>query len=373
MNILIIAPYTGGIDVYVRALKNGLEMAGAKVTIDGGTENESPYNKSENKFRSSEEVKALAEKIVDRIDFSKFDLVAFHYGKNDIEQYLPVILKKRNIFVPNPIYFVHYLSRNLFSHYLNDKNAQDEVEKATANFFTGYVFFGQFPRDFMEKQLGRQLPGVIAYHPEAHSHSSIPDYLSIVKKIIPSELDRNLPTSILSGFASNYKDHELLIDSLKFVNKPMNLLFSGPGWFKRLQFENKKNGVVNVFVRDKYLDESEFLVSVKETDFGIFPYHQPMDKTEIFQGSGALPNYLYQGKPCIVLNDGVMAEYVGNAGIVVKSISADELGSAINTMLADENIHKYSEKSKMRSHLFSQKTHGKTCYDYFSRLIKGKD
>jgi len=370
MKILFIAPPIGGIDVYTNALSKALTKLGANVEIMGSLPKETAYDTKRRNWKSTHKVKEIASQVADRIPFHRFDINAFHFGKNDIEQYIPVVIDKKNIQIKNPIYYVHFLSRNLFSDYLSDSLAQQEVEEKVYNFFKSYIFFGKFAKKYMETQTDRKLKGIISFHPESHS-KDIPLKTSAgVKIFFPSNPKNAVPKVIFAGFAANYKDYNLLLESFNYVQKPMTFVFAGPGWLKRIGVTSRQIGPVNISVVERYLTAQEYRFACEYSDFGIFPYRQPANSKEVFQGSGALPNFLFFGKPCITLNEGVLPEYVGRAGIIVKTNNPRDLANAINKMLDPATRMRYSRIAKQRSHLFSIERHAKDCLTHFENLLQ---
>ena len=117
----MIAPPKGGIEVYVKTLSSKLQECGISVDIKGSRLDEQPYDPKGNEWNNSSQVRKTALGICKRIDFDNYDIVAFHYGKNDIEQYFPVVLKQKKIKIKKSVYFTHFLSQNLFSSYLKDQ------------------------------------------------------------------------------------------------------------------------------------------------------------------------------------------------------------------------------------------------------------
>lgn len=373
MNILMISPPMGGIDIYVKRLRAALEELGIQVAIDGARENETAFDSKKKAWKSSQEVKKIVEGMAKRIKFDKYDLVAFYYGKNDIEQYLPVVLgKKEGKRVPNSVYFVHYLSRNLFSEYLNDPLARKEIEKQVGNFYSGYVFFGQYAKEFMENQYQKKFNGIINFLPETHAHEILNkgDLKKLEKRFIhPSVVKHKLPFIAWPGFPTHYKDYSMLIEALRILKTPLALLFAGYGWRKYLGFTEKKIGKCFVYCVDKYLSSKEYFFLAKKSLFGVFPYRQPNNPEERFQGSGTLPNFIYEGKATIVLDEGAMPEYVGDAGIVLKDRSFRKLAGAIEEMLDSEVRGKYENAALRRKPLFSIHNHAKICLSFFHKLL----
>jgi len=369
MKVLMIAPYSGGIDVYVKCLSQKLRTKGILVEIAGSKKGEEAYDSKVGKWKTSAEVKKMVKQIVDRICFANYDLVAFHYGKNDVEQYIPVVLDKKDIKPKKTVYFVHFLSRNLFDQYLKDPKTRTVVEDYAGNYFDGYIFFGNYDKLFMEKTYKKKFNGIINFLPETHSHEKIKNSQKTVSQFILRASRNSDPLVILPGFPAHYKDHNLLLSSFEYIKKPMTFIFAGQGWRKKLGFIRKKIKKVNILVVDKYLTTAEFKVLVENSLFGVFPYRQPDTKGEYFQGSGALPNFIYAGKPCIVLNEGAMAEYVGTAGIVVNSPSPQKFAQAINILLNPIKRNRFAKKARLRASKFSLELHTTKCLKFFENLI----
>src|SRR5581483_9194423 len=114
------------------------------------------------------------EHITDRIKFDEYDIVAFHFGKNDIEQYIPVdLLERKDKKIKNVVYFVHFLSWNLFGQYLNDSETQKKIELSIKDFFNHYVFFGTFAKKYLEDKFNKKLNGIVNFLPETHSTDKV--------------------------------------------------------------------------------------------------------------------------------------------------------------------------------------------------------
>jgi len=358
MKVLMIAPPSGGIDVYVNVISNKLRDFGYLVDINGSQKGESAYNVETKSWKTAQEVKELVEKVVNRIDFSKYDSVIFHYGKNDIEQYIPVILLENKIKINKPIYFTHYLSWNLFSSYLKDNETEEKVVKATYTFFEKYLFFGTFAKNYMQIQSEKKLDGIVSFLPETHNEEVITqeEARELNKKFYYTE---ETPIVYMPGFASNYKDYDLLIMSLSKVTQSLRIVLSGRGWIKRLGFDRKVFGLVEVIIVDEYINSKEYKYLTSMSLFGIFPYRQPLDKKEVFQASGTLPNFIYEEKANIVLNEASMPEYVGKGGIILESNTADSLSLAINKLLVKEIRESFEKEATKNRYNFSLEKHAK--------------
>lgn len=368
----MVSPAIGGIDVYVKALADELrKISNVEVDVKGGSEDQTAYDQNKRDWRPSEQIKEMVKDISDLIKFDNYDYVLFHYGKNDVEQYIPVILSKnKERFQTKFVYFVHYLSWNLFSHYLKDPVTAREVESATLNFFDEYVFFGDFARNFIEDRYHKRLEGKIIFLPETHaneklSQDEVEKYTEFFQGIY---IDKYKKVVYYAGFGSNYKDIEAILKAFEEVEEELLFVIAGKGWLKRVGFEKKRIGKIQVMVIEKYLDSKEYKFLSSQTLFGIFPYKQPQQEDEFFQGSGTLPNYINAGKATIVYNEGSLPEYVGDSGIVIKTGDINELKEAINTLLDDVSRKQYEEAASKISENFSIKNHVKEVYDYLKSI-----
>lgn len=364
----MISPSSGGIDVYVNRLSEILRRHNILVDMEGSNKGETAFDEVKREWLSSDRVKEIVSGISSRIDFDKYDSVIFHYGKNDIEQYLPVVLSGMGKKINNPIYFTHFLSRNLFSQYLKDDKTQKEVEKAVYDFFKSYLFFGTFARKYMEEQSGKSLPGIVSFLPETHSHELLSDSeVQTFKETF--NYSENIPTVYWPGFPANYKDHEFLLSSLAYVNKKMRLVIAGRGWCKKLGFEKKTIGNVEIYVVDKYLNSKEYKYLSSYSVFGMFPYRQP-DEDEVFQGSGTIPNFIYEGKACLGLNEASVPECIGSGGITTPTGDMELFAEAIDKLL-DPKIRRMCElESEERRGKFSIETHAKEVIALLNSTIK---
>lgn len=368
MKILMVCPYSGGIDVYVNALAKEIRETGHVVDVMGSISGESAYDVDKKAWKSSEEVVKMVNDIKNRIPFGNYDVVAFHYGKNDIEMLIPPLIDKS--IYPNTkfVYFVHFLSRNLFEQYIPDPVIQKEIENAVFNFFDGYLFFGNFAKKFMENQTNKTLNGLVSFLPETHSMEFADDEEKLIYKLIPDFEAIANRSIILPGFAANYKDHKLLLEAFRYVSHSMVYIFAGPGWRKRIP-EDSKIGNVEVKVIDKYLTPLEYKVVTINSLFGVFPYRQPNEKGEFFQGSGTIPNFIYSGKATIGLDDGAIPEYIDGSGIIVPKDNPIKLAKAIDDLFDIRIRSSFEEKAKARADLFSLRHHAMDTLRLFNSLL----
>ena len=366
MKVLMIAPHHGGINIYVKLLCDELKRNMIECDHIGSQLSDFPYNVQNKSWRSSNWAKNKVLELFKDIDFNSYDIIALHYGKNDIEQYLPVLLNKNKAtYKTKFVYFAHYLSRNLFSKYLIDSETAFQIEELTNTFFDGYVFFGTFAKNHMNIQ--SSIAQIVSYLPETHSHEILSKSDEYKYKKEFNYIEGK--TVYWPGYTSNYKNPEIFLRALENVKEELNVIFAGRGWEKRLGFKKKNISNSKINIIDREINSNEFKFLVEHSLFGIFPYQQPLDKDEIFQGSGVLPNYIYSGKATIVFNEGCLAEYVGDSGIVVEKTDISSFAQAIGKLCNNKDRAQYEEKSKNRSNLFSIATHSTQIKKFFTQLI----
>lgn len=178
----------------------------------------------------------------------------------------------------------------------------------------------------------------------------------ILKKLF--HYSEDIPTVYLPGFPANYKDHDFLLESLAFVNGRVRLVIAGRGWSRKLGFTFKTIRNVEIFVVDKYLDSKEYKFLSSYSSFGIFPYSQPPGD-EIFQGSGTIPNFIYEGKACIGLDEASIPEYINNGGIITPAGDSKQFSESIDSMLSPGVRQKYEANLFSWRNRFSIETHAK--------------
>ncbi len=364
--ILLVSPKTGGIDVYINVLKKALTEL--EVNFETFSSEVIAYNVEEKKWKDAEVFESELKEEIRKIDWMSYDLIAYHYGKNDVEQLIPVLLEDQGIKVKKDIYFVHFLSWNLFSQFVSDPIRYKKVNKRTSE-FKHLVFYGNAPKDFWLNNIGKPEDYILSYYPEAHSHIKVneTDLIAFNEKF--KIKDSDLPTIIWPGFPSNYKDHDLLLNSLKYIEQPIRVIFAGQGWSKRIGEPEEINGS-KVEVVDSYLSALEFKLAVEHSLFGVLLYKNPEIKDEFFQGSGTLPNFIALGKPTVVLNEGLLGEYVDKAGIVIEEHDPKILAKAIDKLTDTSTNKKLAENANMRRYLFSPNLHASTFIGYINSLLK---
>lgn len=365
--VLMVYPRTGGLDVYVNGILNHIKTHQFKVdSFSSGIKLFSPNDRTW--ISSSLLEQKLKEEIIN-LNWSQYDLIVYHYGKNDVEQYIPVLLRKLGIKVKKELYLVHYLSWNLFEDYVVDEKKFQEVNAITMD-MPNLMFYGEFPQKFWFKNYKLPKSYIINFYPEAHSYeTTTAKEQESFEKLIKYK-DSNLPLIIWPGFASNFKNYQLLFDCLYHLSQPIKVVFMGQGWKKRLKGYPTQINESEILVIERYLNPKEFSLAIQYSLFGILLYQQPEGDKEFFQGSGTLPNFIYQGKSTIVLNQGCLPEYVGESGIVLKRNDPKELAIAIETLLDESERRKRESVAQAKRPMFSMDVHTATLEGYIRHLLK---
>lgn len=369
MKILIVSPVVGGINIYISTvIRNLRDTKDLEIDFFSTELNQSLYDPTKKTWCSSDVLmKKFNQKVVD-VNWDKYDFILLNYGKNDAEQLLPVYLESIGFAFDKLVYFVHYLSWNLFSDYIVDLEMARKVKEVTKK-IPNLFFFGTFAKDYWIQNYSKPQNYIIDFLPETHSQEKVNE--SSINEFFKENnivLDNSKKIIIWAGYPSNYKNHNLLLNSLTYIKTPINIVFAGRGWGKRIDKVKYSNSKIKVEIIDKELNSKEYLVCSLISEIGIFLYQQPANSNEIFQGSGTLPNYLYAGKPCIVLDEGAMTEYVQEAGLILKEKTAIELANKIDAILSESK--KYSNLAFARKSFFDQRLHSNRIYNFLSYLNK---
>jgi len=367
MKILIVGPTAGGINIYtdaiIRNLKNKQNL---KIDFFSTGLNQSVYNPEDKKWLNYEDLIIKFNERVSKFNWNEYDYILLHYGKNDVEQLVPIYLENLGFDFSKLVYFVHYLSWNLFSDYIINPDIAKQVKETTLK-LPNLFFFGTFAKDYWIKNYSIPQNYIVDYLPETHSNEVV-DSIDVENFISNTKIkiDINKKTIIWAGYPSNYKNHKLLLDSIKYLKTPLNIIFAGRGWGKRIDKEKYSNQNTNIDFIDRELNSKEYRICSSMSDIGVFLYQQPENTNEVFQGSGTLPNYIYAGKPCIVLDEGSMAEYVKEAGVILKNRSPRNLAISIDAILSDQK--RYSKLAFAKRSVFSQKLHANRIYNFLEFL-----
>lgn len=132
---------------------------------------------------------------------------------------------------------------------------------------------------------------------------------------------------IFFGRIEAYKGIDVLIDSLKYINRRIHVLIVGKGkpYFQVSQ-DYSDITFINEFVSDKDLAKM-----ISNSKIVVMPYKDATGTSTVIQA------FSY-GKPVIATNVGVFPEYVGSGGVIVEPNNAKELGYAIGKVLDDESL-----------------------------------
>lgn len=365
--VLMVFPKHGGIEVYANGILN--HICTEHFELDTFSSDINLYNKEDRTWITADSLEETLKKEILNVNWDKYDLIVYHYGKNDAEQYIPVLLKRLGITVKKELYLVHYLSWNLFEDFIIDDEKYKEVNEAVKG-MPHLMFYGKFPQEFWFENYSMPESYIINYYPEAHSHEEISETeREDFEKLI--ELDKSdLPLVIWPGFPSNFKNYQLLLEALPHLKKPIKLVFMGQGWGKRLKDYPKNINGSEIKVVERYLNTKEFLLAIQYSLFGVLLYQQPDSGKEFFQGSGTLPNFIYQGKSTIVLNEGCLPEYVSDSGITLEEKDPVKLARAIEKLLSEDVLKVKERAAHAKKPMFSMDMHTSTLEGYIRYLIK---
>jgi len=343
MKVLLVGPKYNGIAKVIKVLKKHLTDLGVNTEWKG----------THSLTFDPKEIIQNVNILLQKINFQKYDILDFHIGMYEAEQLLLLSLRDRAI--PPTIFSVHSLEFELFKK-IGLPKIQNSINEKIGRFFNGYIFFGNYARRIFRERYGTLISKTVFLCP-THADVKINknDLINFRKKY---QLRQKF--ICLIGYPSKWKDWELLLKAIETIDTPIEFIFAGPWWDQKLGFTRKKINNVLIKVFPQFIEEKDFVLFIKNSLFGIFPYIT----YPTFQGSGVLSNYIWEGKTCIVSNVACLPEYIGNAGIVINNHNPNEWGKTMSLLIKNETLRKsLEEKMKKRSKLYFSPT-------YFARQVK---
>lgn len=353
MRCLLIGPKYNGIANVIKVHKDCLEKIGVKVDWLG----------LEKLIFDLNGIFSNVENLLSKIDFAKYDIIDCHIGMYEGEQILLNYLDSRQL--PPRILSAHSISFELFKK-IGLPRLQESINKNIGVFFNGFIFYGTYAKNIFSKKYGEKSNDVI-FIPPTHLDFKINsnDEMKFEKKY---SLAKDAYIGV-AGYPSKWKNWKLLLDSFSYVDQKTTFVFAGPWWDEKLGFTQKRIKNVSIRVIPQYLNGKDFVLFIKNSKFGVFPYiNYPT-----FQGSGVLANYIWLEKPCIVSAAACLPEYIGEGGIVLNSDKPRDWGAAISKMLIPNVLNKYGQKIKKQAARFGPESYGKKVYKFYKKIILQND
>lgn len=126
------------------------------------------------------------------------------------------------------------------------------------------------------------------------------------------------------GRIEYYKGLDVLLEALGKIDKFYRCVLIGKGNISKVYKGIKIPS--NVEIINDYLSEEALAKKIAESKVLVFPYR---DAT----GTSTIGQAFYYGKPVIATDVGVLKEYAGDGGIIVRSENATQLADALKTLL----------------------------------------
>jgi glycosyltransferase involved in cell wall biosynthesis len=352
MKCLVIGPKYNGVANIVKIHKGYLERLGVKVDWHGF---------KEQTFKL-DEIADGVEKLLGKIDFSKYDVIDCHIGMYESEQFiLPFLVNSK---LPPRVLSVHNISFSIFNK-IGLPKIQEAINNITPNFFNGFIFYGSHPQKLFKDKYG-QINSTMIFIPPTHINTR---FSKAVIKDFENKYDLQTNNYIgIIGYPSKWKDWKLLLRSFRYVDKEIDFVFAGPWWDEKLGFTKKRINKIRVRVIPEYIEGNDYTLFIKNSKFGVLSYID----YPTFQGSGTLANYIWHGKPAIVSNTTSLPEYLKDAGIVIDKNDPKLWGKAISQFLEDKILYKYEAIAEERRILFSPENYARRVLEFYRKIIKEK-
>lgn len=131
------------------------------------------------------------------------------------------------------------------------------------------------------------------------------------------------------GRIEPYKGLDLLVDAASKLNKSTKVFIAGGGDIRQ-SFPGISAIPKNVSLLG-FIDDKTLISYIKASKLVVFPYREA-------SGTFTVCQCCYYGKPMIVTDVGVLPEYVGEGGIVLKKRDSRELANQIEKLLNNHNL-----------------------------------
>lgn len=307
----------------------------------------------------NDEILEEATDIIKNVDFKKYDIINFHFGKLEAEQIIPYLLRDYKNNLPPVVLSVHSLYFDLFERTKKkDSYMSRKINESIKSFFDGYIYYGEYARSYFGKN------GAKVFIHEQH-HSKNVNNKNFNKFIDKFNLKDCVNGKIFTmiGYQSPWKDYESIIKALEIIKESICFIFAGEGWSNKIS--NMKVGNSTILVIDKNLNEEEVSFFLKISYCGCLYYKEHKS----FQGSGVLSNYIYNGIPVIVSSVANLSEVASGSGFIIPAGNYEILGEAISKMLDNKNYRNFVRCICKNKYIFSIEYHIEECLKYFNLVI----
>lgn len=168
------------------------------------------------------------------------------------------------------------------------------------------------------------------------------------------------------GSMEEYKGIEVLMESIKYINKPITLLLAGkPGKYTKQYFESYAfNPNVDIQTTLRYLSDDEFTQFTCAADYIVLPYKKAFEAT-----SGAMTEAIRCGIPIIAPNHenlGILTKDY-KLGYTFESENPESLATAINqaskVFKKSESYLEYQSRMSVVSYRNSQQ-------EFYKKIIQ---
>ena len=140
------------------------------------------------------------------------------------------------------------------------------------------------------------------------------------------------------GRIEPYKGLDLLVDAARLIDKNIHVFIAGGGNIREA-YPEIGDLPENVILLG-FLDNDTLISYIKASTLIVFPYREA-------SGTMTVCQCCYYGKPLVVSNVGVLPEYAGDSGIVLKNRDPHELADIIASITGNKELQReLSENAK---------------------------
>jgi len=292
MNIVIVGPkdHNGSLTPYIKDFYNALIIKYKGVhDVNWIGSDGVPYDVVKDSFLSIEQMQNIAKNIANEIKLKKPDLVIFHIGSLEVEQFVPLYLTGSF----DKVIFCHNIEWYLEEKAPFFKDSIYHLKEFYKDYFNKWIFYTKYARNKLVNSLSLSVENtIISRWPNNLANLTEMKVRNEIRTCYPVNDKINIS---LVGFYSPWKNPIPFINAInKIANHSIQLSIFGPFWNDFFKDSDQLPSWVSVY--DMYLNSNELLYVINNSDIGLFPC---LEGDRLLQGSATLNNFTSCGVPII--------------------------------------------------------------------------
>lgn len=367
MRVLLVGPNDarGTITPYLVVLEKALKALVEEVGWigSGGI----PYDVAADRFLDWDSCHSIATELAQEVDDFGADVVDFHVGRLEVEQFVPPLLRTSPRL--RSLHF-HNVGWDLLDRVGPHPPAAARARRLEDG-VDAWCFFTDAARRLVMDRSRVQRPSSVIWYP---STITTVQRLAAAKAKPLASISYPAPKTLnaaIVGTYSPWKDVEALLEVLRHVEGDVNLLIAGPFW-RDAPVASGVFGRATVHVIDTFLSHSEMVWILEQSDLAVLPY--VMDDARVFQGSAMLSVIGALGVPCLTFGHPATTEYCPDRALVLDPADPSSAADVIEELVRRPDLLRaHREKWVSRAPRFQPEYHAEQLARWWAGLLSEAD